>query len=606
MGTHTFKSEVSQLLHLIIHSLYSHKEVFLRELISNASDALDKLRYLSLSDAQYKDIAKDFKIEIFIDEKDKKSIELRDNGIGMNEKDLKENLGTIARSGTKAFMDAFENKKAGELDLIGQFGVGFYSAFMVAQKVECITRKAGEEETWKWSSDGTGRYTIQASKRDAHGTTIRLLLNDAGKEYANSYALESLIKKFSNHVPFPIYVGSFAEPEKLSQVNEAKALWQRNKQDLQHEDYVSFFKGIYPGDEDPLLYLHTKAEGVQEYTTLFYVPTKAPFDMFNADYRSGVSLYVKRVFITNEKKELLPSYLRFVQGIIDSEDLPLNVSREILQESTQLNAIRNASVKKLLQEFEKLATVNPEKFDIFIKEYNKPLKEGLYSDFAQRDQLLKIVRFPSSVGEGLVSLADYVSRMPSDQKEIYYISGGSEKYLRNAPMVQSYIAQGKEVLLMIDEIDEVIIPMVGSFEDHQLKAVNRVEDKKDTDQDETAAIVAKLKEVLGDKVKDVRVIKELASVPACAIWDSSDPSKRLQDILKLMGQEQSEKILPILGVNPEHPVCAKLAEIEDADLVQVSAETMLFAALLAEGIVPEATPEYLQSLHAVLQNAVTH
>ncbi len=604
MGTHTFKSEVSQLLHLIIHSLYSHKEVFLRELISNASDALDKLRYLSLSDEQYKDIAKDFKIEILLDDKDKKTIEVRDNGIGMSEADLKENLGTIARSGTKAFLEALEKKDSGDLGLIGQFGVGFYSAFMVASKVDCITKKAGETDAWKWYSDGTSKYTIQPSKRDSHGTTIRLTLNDAGTEFANSYSVESLIKKFSNHVPFPIYVGTFAEPEKLSQANEAKALWQRSKQELQHEDYVSFFKNLYPGDDEPLLHLHTKAEGVQEYTTLFYVPKKAPFDMFNADYRPGVSLYVKRVFITNEKKELLPAYLRFVQGIIDSEDLPLNVSREMLQESKQLQSIRNASVKKLLQEFENLSKSDPEKFTEFITEYNRPLKEGLYSDFGQRDQLLKIVCFPSSAVEGLVTLADYVSRMPSDQKEIYYISGGTENYLRNAPLVKSYAAQGKEVLLMADEIDEVIIPMIGNYESHQLKAVNRIEDTKDDSAKESEGIIAKLKDALQTKVKDVRVIKELTDVPSCAIWDSNDPTKRLQDMLKIMGQQNNETILPILGINPAHPICAKIAETEDAALVKEGAETMLFAALLAEGIIPDTMPEYLQSLHAILQRAV--
>ncbi len=603
MGTHTFKSEISQLLRLIIHSLYSHKEIFLRELVSNASDALDKLRYTSLLDESLKDISQDFKIEIIIDEKDKKTIEIRDNGIGMNEQDLKENLGTIARSGTKAFLESLEKGKSKDLDLIGQFGVGFYSAFMVASSVECITRKAGEEDSWKWTSDGTGKYSIQPSKRDICGTTIRLTLNEKGTEFANVYAVESLIKKFSNHVSFPIYVGTFAEPEKIKQVNEAQAMWRRSKQELTHDDYVSFFKNMYPGDDEPLLHIHTKAEGVQEYVTLFYVPKKAPFDMFNADYRPGVSLYVKRVFITNEKKELLPSYLRFVQGVIDTEDLPLNVSRELLQESAQLNTIKNASVKKLLQEFERLAQNDPEKFDVFIEQYNKPLKEGLYSDFANKELLLKLVRFPHSSKEGLISLADYVTSMSPDQKEIYYISGGTETYLRNAPLVKSYTAQGKDVLLMTDEIDEVIVPMIGPYEEHPLKAINRIETKDSETKTEDSETVSRFKEVLGDKVKDVQVIAELTDVPACAIWDIADPSKRLQDIMKLMGQEQSEKILPILGVNPKHPVCQALVKTEDQDFLKNGAEAMLFTAMLAEGIVPEATPEYLRSFHTILEKA---
>ena len=422
MTTRKFETEVNQLLHLIIHSLYSHREIFLRELVSNASDALDKLKLLTLSEEKFRDFPFNPRIDITFDA-DKGTLEVRDTGIGMNESDLIEQLGTIARSGTKSFIEQLTGDSKKDSNLIGQFGVGFYSSFMVADKVEVITKKAGEEQACKWVSDGKGEYQIEADQRESAGTTVILHLNEGGKEYTNKFGIEGIIKKYSNHIPFPIFIHyeetreegegdnkKEIKEQKSDQVNEASALWKRPKQSLKEEDYKEFYKTISHDMEDPLLYVHTQAEGTLEYTTLFYIPGKAPFDMYYANYRLGVKLYVKRVFITDDDKDLLPTYLRFVRGIIDSEDLPLNVSREILQQNRVLEKIRSSSVKKLLEEFTALAK-DKEKYDTFYKEFGKPLKEGLYQDFLNKDTLLELVRFKSTKVEGTTSLQEYKDRI---------------------------------------------------------------------------------------------------------------------------------------------------------------------------------------------------
>ena len=488
-ATRKFKTEVADLLHLIIHSLYSNKEIFLRELISNASDAIDKLRYLTLTDESLKGFAFDPRIDITFTEGTGRTLTISDNGIGMDEDDLNNNLGTIASSGTKKFLASLSEDQKKDSNLIGQFGVGFYSAFMVASRITVISRKAGSDKAYKWTSTGESSYSIEEAERDGQGTTIILTLNEEGEQFANRWTLENLIKKYSDNIAYPIFLtydqthydnekkDANGEPvktveRKTEQINSASALWKRSKSGIKDEEYKEFYKNTFYDSEDPLFYIHTQAEGATEYTTLFFVPATAPFDMYYADYRPGVKLYVKRVYITDDDKDLLPSYLRFVRGIIDSEDLPLNVSREILQENKVMMSIRTASVKKLLGEFRKIAENNPELYAKFIAQYGRPLKEGLYSDYANRDALLELVRYKSSESDGYVSLKEYKERMKDGQKAIYYITGGKEDVLRTSPLVAAYREKGYEVLIMGDDIDEIVVGMIGSYQDVPLKATS--------------------------------------------------------------------------------------------------------------------------------------
>ncbi len=623
MSKRKFKTEVSQLLHLIIHSLYSHSEIFLRELISNASDALDKLKYLNLTDDEYKKLKFDPRIDINFDEKEKKTITVSDTGIGMNENDLVEQLGTIARSGTKNFLSSMTGDAKKDSSLIGQFGVGFYSAFMIADSVEVISRKAGEDKAYKWKSDGKGNYEIAESERDSFGTTIILNLNEDGKEYASRWRLEDIAKKYSDHIAFPIYLhytetsadkdnkDNKKEEKKVVQVNSASALWRWPKSELTDEDYNEFYKTIAHDDEDPLLYLHTQAEGTQEYVTLFYVPKKAPFDMFQADYRPGVKLYVKRVFITDDDKELMPVYLRFLRGIIDSEDLPLNVSREMLQQNRVLMSIKNTSVKKILGEMANLAKNNPEKFSEFIEQYNRPLKEGLYSDFSNKETLLEIVRFKSSAEEGYVSLQSYVERMSEDQKAIYYITGDDEDTLRASPLLEAYREKGIEVLIMDDEIDEIVVPAIGTFKEKELKAVNRAgaaDDLKDEEdkkkESDIKPLLEKIKKALGEAVKDVVASSRLTDSPSCIVADENDPTAQMQHILKAMGQSEIPEIKPILEINPDHDIVKKLDSTQDDKVIEDASWLLYEQALLIEGVELKKPASFVQRLNRFVAQAL--
>ncbi|GAB6089148.1 molecular chaperone HtpG [Spirochaeta dissipatitropha] len=629
MATHEFQTEVSHLLNLIIHSLYSHKEIFLRELVSNSSDALDKLKYLTLTDDALKELPFEPRIDIRYrdpaetgNESEPPTLTISDTGIGMNDKDLVENLGTIARSGTKEFLGKLSGDNKKDANLIGQFGVGFYSAFMVADKVEVITRKAGEDKAWKWVSDGKGAFDISEADRDTQGTTVTLFLNDEGKEYASRWQIEQVVKKYSNHIAFPIYLTYLkkeyddkGEEKKAvpatEQVNSAAALWKRPKTELKDEDYNEFYKTIGHDSENPLLHLHTKAEGTLEFTTLFFVPKKAPFDMYQVDYRPGVKLYVKRVFITDDEKELLPSYLRFVRGIIDSEDLPLNVSREILQQNRVMSNIRNSSVKKVLGEFERLAKEDADTYIEFIEQYNRPLKEGLYQDFTNRETLMDLVRFKSSKVEGWTSLAEYKERMTEDQKAIYYITGSNEQVLRSSPLLEAYKKKDIEVLIMADDIDEIVVPSIGRYKDVELKPVNRADagdDLKDDSDKEKAEsskdVVEKIKKALGDKVKDVRVSIRLSDSPSCIVVDDADPTMQMQQMMKAMGQADLPEIKPILEINPDHPIVLKLQELEDSALVEDSAVLLLDQALLVEGAPVKDPVEFVQRLNRVMQQAL--
>jgi len=601
MAMHQFQAEVNQLLQLIIHSMYSHREIFLRELVSNASDAIDKLKYLSVSDDAYKSVAFDPAIAISFDA-EAGTLTIADNGIGMDEADLVDNLGTIARSGTRRFIEAMSEDKRKDSNLIGRFGVGFYASYMVSDDVTVTTRKAGQDSAWVWKSDGKGSYEIEPGARDGHGTTLVLKMNDDGREFLSRWRLEELVKKYSNHVAYPIRL-AYDEDEyddkgkkkgskvhKDEQINSAQALWRRNKSELKDEDYVEFYKNIADSDEEPLLWTHTRAEGTIEYTTLFYIPSKAPFDLYHADYKPGVKLYVRRVFITDDDKELLPVYLRFVRGVVDSEDLPLNVSREILQQNRVMNSIRTASVKKILSELKDLSTANKDKYASFIAEFNRPLKEGLYGDFANRDALLELVRFKSSSAEGWTSFASYKSRMKDDQKAIYFIAGDSEDRLKKSPLLEMYRKQGVEVLICPDEIDELVMPMVGKYGDLELKAVNRAgaekefEDKPDEQKaKDLAPAIERIKKALGDEVKDVRLSARLTDSPSCIVVDADDPSLQLQQFMKSMGRAGDIDVKPILEVNGDHALVARLAASDDEALAADVSRVLLDQALLVEG-----------------------
>ncbi len=630
MAQREFQTEVSQLLQLIIHSLYSHPEIFLRELISNSSDALDKLRHLTLVDDAYKSLEFNPRIDLTLDEANS-TLTIADTGIGMSEDDLVQNLGTIARSGTKNFLSQLSGDARKDSNLIGQFGVGFYSVFMVADKVEVITRKAGEDQAWQWISDGKSGFEITAATRDVPGTTVLIHFNEEGKQYANSWRLQEIVKKYSNHIAFPIFLtydkSEWNEEEKKSdkvrtteQVNAASALWRRSKSELSDDDYKELYKSITGDSQDPLFWFHTKAEGSLEYTTLFFIPSKAPFDLYQAEYKVGVKLYVKRVFIMDDAKELLPQYLRFVRGIIDSEDLPLNVSREILQQNRVLTSIRTASVKKILSELKNASANEPEKYLTFIKEFNRPLKEGLYNDYANRETLLDLVRFKSTAvlesdKGGLTSLADAKARMKPEQKSLYYITGGAESLLRTSPLLEIYKKKGIEVLILDDDIDEIVFSGIDKYGETDLKAVNKAatsEDLKDEtgseDKTESAEalkpLLEKIKATLGDKVKDVRASVRLADSPSCIISDEDEPTLQMQQMLRAMGQKELPAVKPTLEINPDHEIVKKLLARPDDATTQDAAWLLFDQALVLEGVPIPDPAAFVQRLNRVLTTSL--
>ena len=621
MSKREFQTEVNQLLQLIVHSLYSHPEIFLRELISNSSDALDKLRYLTLVDDAYKALLFNPRIDLELDEENK-ILTIADTGIGMNEEDLISHLGTIARSGTKNFLSQLSGDAKRDSNLIGQFGVGFYSAFMVADRIEVFSRKAGEEQAWRWVSDGKTGFEIEPAERAVAGTSVLLHFNDEGKQYANSWRLQEIVKKYSNHIAFPIFLtydkSEWNADEKKSiktrvteQVNVASALWRRSKSEISDEDYKELYKSITGDSEDPLFWFHTKAEGSLEYTTLFYVPAKAPLDLYQAEYKVGVKLYVKRVFIMDDSRELLPQYLRFVRGIIDSEDLPLNVSREILQQNRVLASIRSASVKKILSELKNIAETQPDEYLKFITQYNRPLREGLYSDFANRETLLDLIRFKSTSVDGLTSLSQAKARMKEGQKGIYYITGGNEALLRTSPLLEIYKKKDLEVLILDDDIDEIVFSGVDKYGDIELKAVNKSstgEDLKGEEEpDKTEALqplLAKMKALLGDRVKDVRVSSRLADSPSCIVSDEEEPSLQMQQMLRAMGQTEIPAPKPTLEINPDHEIVKKLLARPDDAVAKDAAWLLLDQALLMEGVPLREPSVFVQRLNRILSLSV--
>ena len=636
MAKHQFQTEVGQLLHLMTHSLYSNKEIFIRELVSNASDAIDKLNYLRLTDENLKDKYTDWKGEINIsfDEKDK-SLSIIDNGIGMNEADLIASIGTIAKSGTKSFVEALTGDAKKDSNLIGQFGVGFYSVFMVADKVDVISKKAGEEQAYKWSSTGTGEFDLTPCTKESNGTVIYIKLKDeeAG-EFASKYRIKNIVEKYSNHIAYPIFLNYDEEvseplseedekagkkPEKKierkhEQINAATALWMQPKAKLKEQDYNDFYKSISHDSSDPMLTIHTKTEGVNEYTTLFYIPKIAPMDMYRADFQSGVKLYVKRVFITDDEKELLPIYLRFVRGIIDSEDLPLNVSREILQENRILANIKQSSVKKILSEIKKLSK-DEEKYAEFVAQYIRPLKEGVYQDYTNKEAILELLRYKSTKTEigKMTSLEAYKERANSEQKAIYYIVGENEKVLRNSPLLESYKKNDIEVLILDDkEIDEIITPAIGVFKEWEFKDITAIEPPKVEQSEEEKKeveekfqdILSKIKDKLGDAVKDVKVTSRLSESPSCVVKDAADAQMAaMAHMFRAMGQAMPESA-PILEINPEHEIVKKLNGCADEATIEDVSWILLDQAKLSEGIEITDTVAFAQRLSRITAKAL--
>ncbi len=620
MAKHQFQTEIGQLLKLMTHSLYSNKEIFIRELISNSSDAIDKFNYLSLTDEKFKKEEWSGKVFIKLD-KDDNSLTIGDNGIGMNEADLMDHLGTIAKSGTKAFMENLTGDAKKDSNLIGQFGVGFYSVFMVADKVDVISKKAGEEQAYKFSTDGSGEYELTPVTKETHGTVIYIKLKDEEKEFLEKQRIQTIVKKYSNHIAYPImlnYSEEVTEGEgdekttkmenKTEQINAATALWTLSKSELKKEDYVEFYQTIGHDTEEPLTYLHNRVEGAQEFTTLFYIPKTAPMDIYRPDFTPGVKLYVKRVFITDDNKELLPMYLRFVRGIMDSEDLPLNVSRELLQENKILANMRQHSIKKILQAVKKLSGEEAERFT---NQYNKLIKEGIYTDHVNKELLLDIVRYKSSTQEGMISLESYVSRADSEQKIIYYLLGDDEKVLRASPLLEAYKKSNIEVLLMDDkDEDSIVAPMIEKYKEWELKDITAIEapdsktaEEKEEIEKEFKELTDKIKEVLGTEVKAVKTSTRLTDSPSCVIKDPNDPMVSMAAVFAQMGQAMPDTPM-ILEINPEHEMLKKLNTLDDKELFEDISWILFDGAKLSEGLEPKDKGAFAARIASVATKAL--
>tara|TARA_R110001583_G_scaffold32107_2_gene109819 strand:- start:63967 stop:65856 length:1890 start_codon:yes stop_codon:yes gene_type:complete len=589
-----FEAEVSRLLDIVVHSLYSNKDIFLRELISNASDACDKLRYEAISNPELLAGDSEFKVRLMTDTV-RNVLTIIDNGIGMNKADLVENLGTIANSGTAKFVEAMSQAKDAKksVDLIGQFGVGFYSAFMVASKVEVTTKKAGDDQAWKWTSDGKGEYTVAETEMEGHGTQITLHLTDDSKDFTEEHRLRHIVKTYSDHIGIPVVLMKADGDDET--LNEASALWTRPKSEITPEQYTEFYNHSSHAFDKPWKTIHYQAEGAIEYTGLLYIPTMRPFDLYDPARTNHLKLYVRKVFITEGANELLPPWLRFVSGVVDSQDLPLNVSREMLQDHPLLTKIKNGLTKKLLSELESSAKKDTEGYNTFWEAFGSVLKEGLYEDYTNRDRILKLARFKSSKADGWTSLEDYVSRMKEGQKAIYYISGEDVDALRRSPQLEGFDAKGVEVLLLTDPVDEFWMPSVGQFDEKDFKSVTRGgadlndvktdesdADKKDENDDkpvsaaELDTLIAAIKIALGINVKDVRESDRLTSSACCLIADESDMDLRMERLMK-QHNRVDDVSTRILEINPKHSLIKKLSDVAKAD---AKADTLNDAALL--------------------------
>ncbi|MER2584219.1 MAG: molecular chaperone HtpG [Candidatus Competibacter sp.] len=618
-----FQAEVQQLLRLVAHSLYSHKEVFLRELISNASDACDKLRFEALTDSALYESDPELKIRVSFD-KDARTITVADNGIGMDRQEVIDNIGTIARSGTRQFMQKLTGDQAKDANLIGQFGVGFYSSFIVADKVVLFTRRAGmsAEHGVRWESNGEGEYTLETVDKPTRGTEVILYLREDEAELLNEWQLRSIITKYSDHITLPVImpVQKFSEdkdaPPKIEdeRINQAAALWARPKQEITEEEYKEFYKHVGHDFEEPLTWTHSRVEGKLEYTSLLFIPGRAPFDLWDRDQRHGVKLYVQRVFIMDDAEHLMPRYLRFVRGVIDSNDLPLNISREILQNSKVVDGIRAGSVKKVLGLLEDIAANDAEKYGKFWKEFGRALKEGPAEDYGNREQIAKLLRFASThtdSAEQTVSLTDYIGRMKEGQDKIYYITGESFAAAKNSPHLEIFRKKGLEVLLLTDRVDEWLMSHLNEFEGKHFQSVAKgaldldkiasEEEKQEQKQaeDQFKDLLARVKEVLGDQVKEVRISSRLTDSPACLVVDEHALSAHLERLLRDAGQSVPTS-KPYLELNPHHPLVARLQGEADTGRFGDLTHLLFEQAMLAEGGQLEDPASFVKRLNALL------
>lgn len=592
-----FQTEVRQLLDLMIHSLYSNKEIFLRELISNASDAADKLRFEAISDSNLYEGDADLKIRVAYD-KAARTITISDNGIGMNRSEVIDNIGTIAKSGTRQFLETLTGDKSKDLKLIGQFGVGFYSAFIIADKVTLTTRRAGlgVEHGVRWESAGQGEYVIETIEKPTRGTEVTLHLRADEDEFLDGYRLRSIIHKYSDHITMPIVMKAEDKDEDET-VNKASALWARPKSEIKQEEYDEFYKHVAHDFEAPLAHVHSRVEGKQEYISLLYIPQRAPFDLWDRDKRHGIKLYVKRVFIMDDAEQLMPNYMRFVRGVIDSNDLPLNISREILQHNRDIDAIRSGSVKKVLDLLADIAEKDKEKYAKFWTEFGRVLKEGVVEDHANRERIAKLLRFSSTHADQEmpdVTLADYVSRMKPEQDKIYFVTADSFAAARHSPHLEIFRKKGIEVLLMHDRIDEWVVMHLTEFDGKSLQSVakgaldlGKLEDQEEKQQQEKAAeefkeLIDKIKKALDGQVKDVRITHRLTNSPACLVADAYDMSANFERVLKAAGQKAPAS-KPILEINPQHPIVTRLKAEADAKRFDDWTRILHDQALLAEG-----------------------
>lgn len=621
--THAFQAEVKQLLHLVTHALYSNSEIFLRELISNASDACDKLRFEALDNSALYEDQPNLEVRLIVDA-DAGTLTIRDNGIGMTEAEAIDHLGTIAKSGTKDFVSRLSGDQAKDAQLIGQFGVGFYSGFIVADRITVESRRAGvpAEQGVRWVSEGSGDFSTEAITKAGRGTDVILHLREDAKEFLQPWKLRSIVGKYSDHISLPILMrkeswdaekGESVVSDDWETINEASALWTRSKSDITADQYQEFYKQISHDTHDALAYTHNRVEGRSEYTQLLYVPAKAPMDLWNRDKRGGVKLYVKRVFIMDDAEALMPAYLRFIKGVIDSADLPLNVSREILQESRDVKAIREGNTRRVLSMLEDLAENRKEDYAAFWNEFGSVIKEGLGEDFSNRERLSKLLRFASTQQDEGVSLADYVARMKEGQTAIYYLTADSLNAARNSPQLEIFRKKGIEVLLLTDRVDEWMLSFLFEFDGKSLQSVAKgsvdlgsLTDEEEKKEAESVAeafkdTLERLKTTLKDRAKDVRTTTRLVDSPACLVTEGQDMSAHLARLLKQAGQ-QAPQVQPVLEINPQHALVVRLSQAQDAAFDNL-AHVLFDQAMLAEGGQLDNPADYVKRVSELLTAA---
>ena len=611
--THAFQTEVSQLLHLMVHSLYSNKEIFLRELVSNASDAIDKLKFESLSNESLIEGKQEFSIHIDID-KEAGTITIKDNGIGMTQDEVMDNIGTIANSGTRKYLESLDKSQTKDSNLIGQFGVGFYSSFIVSNTVTLLSRKAGDDKAngTKWVSKGKGEYSIESIELDDYGTTVILDVKKAENEFINDYRIRGIVSKYSDHITIPIMMLKSSEEDKdvieYETINKATAFWMQDKKELSQSDYDEFYKSLTYDFEGPLTQIHNRVEGKLEYSSLLFIPKKAPFDMWEPKRKGGVKLYAKRVFIMEGNEELLPQYLRFVKGVIDTADLSLNVSREILQGSKVVDTIKKASVKRILSVLDKMSKNKPEDYSVFWKEFGMVIKEGVVEDFANKDKISNLLRFASTSNdteEQTVSLKDYVGRMNKDQKNIYYVTADNYAAAKGSPHLEIFKEKNIEVLLLSDRVDEWLVANFGEFEEMSLKSIAKgdledLDSKEDKKKKEKTVkdyekVITKVQKILESQVKEVKVSSRLSESPSCLVADENEMGGNMERIMKSLGQDIPDT-KPILEINPDHPLVKKLKTKVDKDLVKV----LFDQAVLSEGGQLKEPAEFVKRMNKLM------